>query len=110
MSRVKRVLSSLLLLALFMVYQVSITMFTHVHYINGVMIVHSHPNKGKHDHSKTAIVVIDRLSVFQTLEADVPVKIEPECPLLCKVEVLVEIPVRTGRPWQVVFLRAPPIV
>lgn len=75
MRRVKRVLSSLLLLTLFTVYQAGITMFTHVHYVNGVMIVHSHPSHGKHTHSKTEIVVINRLSSFHSLEADIPVNV-----------------------------------
>lgn len=67
-------------------------MFTHVHYVNGVMIVHSHPSHGKHTHTKTEIVVIDRLSSFHSLEADIPVNvIDPVCPLLFYVEVQPEI-------------------
>lgn len=109
MRRVKRVLFPLLLLMLFATYQVSITMFTHVHYVNGVMIAHSHPNKGKHSHSTTAIVVIDRLAGFQSLEAaDTVVDIEPLRPLLCFVEVQAKVPMVEGVHLRVLSLRAPP--
>ena len=67
-----RVLLSLLLLSLFTAYQVSITMFTHVHYINGVLLVHSHPfdSDAQHSHSKTELVVIDSISDYHTLQVN----------------------------------------
>ena len=111
MRRVKRVLSSLLLLTLFTVYQAGITMFTHVHYVNGVMIAHSHPSHGKHTHTKTEIVVIDRLSSFHSLEADITVNvIDPVRPLLFYVEVQPETPVVLGMHLRVLSLRAPPAI
>lgn len=111
MRRVKRVLSSLLLLTLFTVYQAGITMFTHVHYVNGVMIAHSHPSHGKHTHTKTEIVVIDRLSSFHSLEADIPVNvIDPVRPLLFYVEVQPETPVVLGMHLRVLSLCAPPAI
>ncbi len=91
-------------------YQAGITMFTHMHYVNGVMLVHSHPNHGKHTHSKTEIVVIDRLSSFHSLEADAPVCIEPVRPLLCHVEVQTEISAAAAVHMRVISLRAPPVV
>lgn len=110
MRRVKRVLSSLLLLTLFTVYQASITMFTHIHYVNGVMVVHSHPNHGKHTHSKTEVVVIDRLSSFHSLEADVPIHIAPIRPLLCYVQMRTEVLTVSEIHLCVVSLRAPPAI
>lgn len=109
MKRIKRVPLSLLLLLLFTMYQVGITMFTHVHYVNGVMIAHSHPSHGKHTHSKTAIVVIDRFSVFHSLEADAHVCIEPVRPLLYGLDLQAEIPVITSIHLQILSLRAPPV-
>ena len=47
MSKRRYIVAPLLLLALFLTYQVSITLFTHVHIVNGVMIVHSHPSSEK---------------------------------------------------------------
>lgn len=43
-------------------------MFTHVHYVNGVLVVHSHPFSNEHTHSQTELVVIDRLSDYHTIE------------------------------------------
>ena len=57
-------------------------MFTHVHYVNGVMVVHSHPSHGKHTHSKIEVVIIARLSSFHSLEADAPIHIEAIRPYL----------------------------
>lgn len=84
-------------------------MFTHVHYVNGVMIAHSHPNKGKHTHTTTSLVVIDRLAAFHSLEAvDGYVYVTPVRLLLCYLEVQAEIPVVTGTHLRVLSLRAPP--
>ncbi len=110
MRRVKRVLSSLLLLTLFIVYQVSITIFTHVHYVNGVMVVHSHPSHGKHTHSKIEVVIIARLSSFHSLEADEPIHIEAIRPLLYCLQQQTDIPVMPETHMRVVSLRAPPVV
>ena len=41
MRGIKRTICALCLLALFVAYQASITAFTHVHYVNGVLITHS---------------------------------------------------------------------
>lgn len=44
-------------------------MFTHAHYINGVMVVHSHPSTHRnHTHTNGQLVIIDRLNVFHALE------------------------------------------
>lgn len=83
-------------------------MFTHVHYVNGVMIAHSHPNKGKHSHTKSELVVIGRLSSVQVLEAALPTYSEPLRPLLCYVEEAAEIPVVAESHLRVLSLRAPP--
>ncbi len=60
---------SMLLLALFLSYHVSITMFVHTHIVDGVPIAHSHPfTSSNHSHSSSQIVVIGQLSSFQGLE------------------------------------------
>lgn len=85
-------------------------MFTHVHCVNGVMLAHSHPNKGKHTHSTTALLVIDRLASFQSLEAvGVSVDIDPVRPLLYLVEARIKSPVVVDTYLRVVSLRAPPV-
>lgn len=67
----KKILLPLFLLTLFVTYQVSITVFTHVHYINGVMVVHSHPAKDKHHtHAPTQVILLSNLSTFHTPKAE----------------------------------------
>ena len=47
----------------YVTYQVSITLFTHVHIVNGVMIVHSHPSSEKHHtHTTGQVILIAHLS------------------------------------------------
>lgn len=72
MKRIKELIP-LLLLGLYLSYQAGITMFTHVHYVNGVMIVHSHPSKDKqHTHTTEQYLLIHQLSQAQMLEAVSP--------------------------------------
>lgn len=55
-------------LMLFVGYQICITSFTHVHYVNGVMISHSHPYAGdEHSHQKTEFSLIAQLAHFSAL-------------------------------------------
>ena len=89
MQRNRYIFIPLFLLTLFVAYQVSITMFAHVHYINGVMIVHSHPSAdNNHNHNESQILTLAKvsdwvgtepvfisvneveLSVFDTLECE----------------------------------------
>lgn len=82
----KRIIGAVCLLVLFVAYQTSITAFTHVHYVNGVIITHSHPFHGKHTHSKSELLVIGRLSTFQTPEVDVYEDLHPMRILLAVLE------------------------
>lgn len=69
---------SILLLILFLGYYGSITFFTHVHIIDGVTIVHSHPyhslngnNQPINKHTNKELQVIQFLSDFFTTKAPV---------------------------------------
>lgn len=65
MSRRKNIVISLLLLTLFVTYQASISMFSHVHYVNGVMLVHSHPTgENQHTHTEGQILTMAHVSSF----------------------------------------------
>lgn len=108
MRRIKRVLLSLSLLSLFVTYEVSITMFTHVHYVNGVMVAHSHPYKGAHSHSKSNILVIAQIASFHSLEADVCYNVTPERSMLYTVEIPESISISVGEHFRIPSLRAPP--
>ena len=62
-------MAPLFLLALFLTYQVSITMFTHVHIINGVMIVHSHPSADNdHTHTDGQLLTLAHVSEWTGVE------------------------------------------
>lgn len=63
--------SAALLLLLFSCYYSGISMFSHVHLVNGSSIVHSHLGGGaEHQHSDSQYAVIDILSHFQSECAD----------------------------------------
>ncbi len=65
-----RTYSASLLLVLFCCYYSGISMFSHVHIVNGSSIVHSHLGGGAdHDHSDSQYAVIDILSNFQSESA-----------------------------------------
>ena len=58
---------ALFILMLFSCYYSGISMFSHVHIVNGASIVHSHLGGGsEHNHSEGQYVVIDLLSNFQS--------------------------------------------
>ena len=58
-----------LLLTLFVTYQASITLFAHMHYVNGVMIVHSHPSSdSEHTHTESQIVTLAQVSEWSGTE------------------------------------------
>lgn len=65
---------AVLLLGLFLWHLCSITLFTHTHIVDGVVICHSHPYTGSpdnpgHSHSHAQIVTIAHLSLLLMLAA-----------------------------------------
>ena len=63
------ILIPLLLLTLFVTYQASITLFAHIHYVNGVMIVHSHPSSdSEHTHTESQILTLAQVSEWAGTE------------------------------------------
>ena len=83
MKKARHILTPVFLLTLFLAYQVAVTAFTHVHIVNGVMIVHSHPSSNKHHtHTTGQVISIAHLSTIQTLEAAAGIPITVDRPLL----------------------------
>ena len=69
MLKKRHIFIPLFLLTLFVAYQVSITMFSHVHYVNGVMIVHSHPSAdNEHMHTDAQILSLAQVSEWTGTE------------------------------------------
>lgn len=65
-----RTYSALILLMVFCCYYSGISMFSHVHIVNGSSVVHSHlGGTAEHDHSASQYAVIDILSHFDTESA-----------------------------------------
>ena len=104
----RRFIGACCLLMLFVAYQVSITAFTHVHYVNGVLIAHSHPFHGAHSHSKAALLVIARLDSFHALEVEEPLPVHVERTLLVVLEVSPTISACCDRAVGMHALRSPP--
>lgn len=71
---------ALFMLALFVSYKAGITMFTHAHFINGVMIVHSHPfsSDSNHKHSDGQLLVLAQMQTTQYSMPEMPEA--PQCP------------------------------
>ena len=97
----KKIIGALSLLVLFIMYQASITAFTHVHYVNGVMITHSHP-------FQTSLLVIGHLSAFYSSGVDVYEVQHPMRPLLAMLRAKPATPTVKGEVIRTLSLRAPP--
>ncbi len=55
-----RMIKAWVMLLLFVVYQVGVTSFVHVHIVNGVTIVHSHLlGDNEHEHTEKQVASID---------------------------------------------------
>ena len=109
MQKSRYIFIPLMLLTLFLAYQASITMFAHVHYVNGVMLVHSHPSAdSQHTHTEGQILTLAQVSHWVGSE---PVGIEladliptVSCTLLCNAETSFT----QDKYAQCISLRAPP--
>lgn len=107
---VKRIIGTVCLLMLFVAYQTSIALFAHVHYVDGVVVKHSHPFQGKHTHTTAEFVVIARLSTFQGTEVDVYENLHPLRTLLAVLETEQVTPLVKGEERRGIPLRAPPML
>lgn len=96
------------LLILFVAYQAGIMAFAHIHCIDGAQIVHSHPAKAGHTHTKGELLVIGQLTHFQSVEAPSYELEHPLRPLLRIIEAVPASPAAKGTPVRHAFLRAPP--
>lgn len=66
MTKMRKYLALAMLLA-FSCYYSGISLFSHVHIVNGVSVVHSHlAGNSEHNHSESQYAVIDILSNFQS--------------------------------------------
>jgi len=98
---------------LFISYLVSFTFFTHVHVVNGVTIVHSHPFKkgAAHDHSTVELQLVHFLSHLVTDGAAVAFALALFIPFLLFLLLGYAPYIHYHYPYHgVVGLRAPPVI
>lgn len=84
-------------------------MFSHVHYINGVMVVHSHPSKDSHTHTEGQVLTIAHVSSFVSTEPNQVCLNDIFLPFLSDI-VYNQLPelIDAGYSWHQ-YLRAPPV-
>ncbi|MGL4852932.1 MAG: hypothetical protein ACRC3Z_09870 [Phocaeicola sp.] len=108
MKRLKHIILSLGLLTLFFAYEVGLTMFTHVHIVNGLLIVHSHPASDSHAHSLGQLITIACLESIETEEAKPTPILLPYKVLLYEIKELPFFEFQQETPHYSYSLRGPP--
>lgn len=96
---------------LFILHLGGITLFNHSHVVNGVVIVHSHPYSGEHNHTEKAIETIFFLSEIVSLDGLQSAGIDLPRVFMTGEMIFPVLPeiVRTVM-HEVLSLRAPPVV
>ncbi|MBQ8224499.1 MAG: hypothetical protein IJZ86_03985 [Bacteroides sp.] len=102
-------LKAVCLLVLFLGYLFGVTAFTHVHYQNGVLIVHSHPFQQSHTHSDAAFTTIGLPVVMPSVKADAGEVLHLWRTLLYVMSVKKTVSIPQGEVLQGLSLRAPPL-
>ncbi|WP_294585541.1 hypothetical protein [uncultured Bacteroides sp.] len=110
MKQKRKIIGALCFLVLFIIYQTSISAFTHIHYIDGVLITHSHPFNGTHSHSTTSFSVIGFISALYSPKVDACENLHPMRALLAVLKVDPATPTVKGEVIRALSLRAPPSV
>ena len=96
---------------IFIAYLGGITLFTHSHVVNGVIIVHSHPFKGEHQHTEVELETIFFLSSFAASGSlFTPSSTTVFWVLLCLLAVPAVERIKLIRTGCGIYLRAPPAV
>ena len=98
------------LLMIFMTYYIMMSFYTHVHLVNGIMIVHSHPFSHYHDHTSSQTLVLHFMTLFQSLEMENSEAIQPEYKLVRIVESDSEVFFDKLECPDGLYLRAPPVI
>ena len=94
---------------LFIAYLGGITLFTHSHVVNGVIIVHSHPFKGQHEHTEVQLEPIFYLASFVSSSLPLlPVAATVFLVLLCVLSILTTECIKCVKLRGGICLRAPP--
>ncbi len=94
---------------LFITYLGGITLFTHSHVVNGVIIVHSHPFKGAHEHTEVQLETVFYLTSFLSSSLPELLAVAPALlVLLCVLRVPRTERIKCAKSRGGISLRAPP--
>lgn len=93
---------------LFITYLGSITLFNHSHVVNGVIIVHSHPFKGSHEHTEAQLETVLFLSSFISSFLSVLITVLTTVFLLCVLKAPFAERIKQMKVLGGIRLRAPP--
>lgn len=107
---IKKKILPLLILVLFNVYQVNVLLFTHVHYIHGIPVAHTHPNGGDHNHPDTGGCFIACFFKYYSAKTDVPFSMNVETRIVYILQFIYNTPLFEGVHLKVPSLRAPPLL
>jgi hypothetical protein len=97
------------LLTLFAVYYTVTTLYVHIHEVNGVVIVHSHPFTEHHSHSGGQALTLHYLSTFTSLDWHTAESVCPDFPLLYLLTFNFNAFHTLALYGEGIYLRAPPI-
>lgn len=98
------------LAALFASYYATTALFAHVHVVNGVMLVHSHPFTKSHSHNDGQALALHFLSSFHSLEAGYTDIEIPNLYVLCSLVEMLDVSLVVSSCTTGIFLRAPPVL
>ena len=108
LTKLKNIMKYILPL-LFIAYLGGITLFTHSHVVNGVIIVHSHPFKGQHEHTEVQLETIFYLASFVSSSLPLlPVAATVFLVLVCVLSILTTECIKCVKLRGGICLRAPP--
>ena len=96
------------LLTLFVVYYSVTALYVHMHEVNGVVVIHSHPFTEHHSHSASQALTLHFLSTFTSLDWHAVEAACPDFPLLYLLTFSFEIIHTLLSYGEGLYLRAPP--
>lgn len=109
MQKRKYILIPMMLLVLFVTYQAGITVFSHIHYVNGVMIVHSHPSDDNHHtHTEGQVLTLAHVSHWAGIESVCITLDEVSLSVFATLECKRDFRFMADRHTHCISLRAPP--
>ena len=109
LKRARMRINAVCLLILFMMYQAGYAAFLHVHYVDGVPVVHSHPFHAAHGHTQASLLSIGQEAPLTSTVGGEAVCCLPFLVLLAVLCSRLLLGLAIRRSWLSLTLRAPPV-